>query len=201
MQTAHFRSVNSALGHPNVDAEGGVIRDVVLMAEGPIKWDRGFADHKTLQTVLSCVQTFGVEGLPIVFNPDTFDHGPAGIAGSYRYARIDGTEIKGDLHVLKFFSARDYLIELAGTQPATFGLSVDFWPGPDEKIGDKVFWRCAEIMKATVVITPAATRGMFKAGENRRPVDAAPQKSQAKFRIYSGQKLQPKTLLYGPRSR
>jgi hypothetical protein len=122
-------------------------------------------DAKTLQQVMDCASQYK-GGLKVKFNPSTFNHGDAGLAGFIPKAsyRIEDNALLGDLHVYKSYPNRDYLFEVAETSPDHFGLSMDFL-GVAEKIDGKNYSRCEEIFAATVVDLPAANpTGLFSAG-------------------------------------
>lgn len=177
MQTAHFRSV-ATLGHPNVDRENGVIRDVSIITEGPIRGWGMFCDAACLASVKKLAEARGPGGLAVKFNPDTFDHGPGGIAGHFGEFRIEGDQLLANLFVEPAYPARDYLLNLAANQPGSFGLSVDIEYATENK-GGQMMCRCAAIDAVTVVDLPAANaRGLFGVGKERPLVDAPIQKSQ-----------------------
>ena len=182
MQTAHFRS-DAPLGHPNVDRANGIIRDVSIITEGPARGHGVFCDRTTLEQVKAKAEDRGQGGLAVKFNPQTFDHGPGGIAGFFADFRIDGAQLVANLHLEPEFSAFGYLLNLAEKQPNSFGLSIDF-DMYGETLGDKTFARCAQIDAVTVVDVPAANAsGLFSVGKQKLPVDAPPRKSQAQIVI------------------
>lgn len=176
MQTAHFRSV-APLGHPNVDRENGVIRDVSIITEGPARGHGVFCDRTTLEQVKAKAEERGAAGLAVKFNPNTFDHGPGSIAGHFSNFRIDGTQLLADLHLDPEYPSRGYLLSLAANQPGSFGLSIDFDMYGEEK-GGETFARCEKIDAVTVVDVPAANNGLFSVGKEKLPVDAGKRKSQ-----------------------
>ena len=124
-------------------------------------------DATTLAQVKKCADAFR-GGLGVKFNPNTFDHGQAGIAGSVQNLRIVGNRLLGDLRVASTYASRAYLLELAANQPDSFGLSIDF-DMYTENIGGLDYARCASLDAVTVVDVPAANDGLFRAG--RQPAD------------------------------
>lgn len=177
MQTAHFRSV-LPLGHPNVDRENGIIRDVSIITEGEIRgWDM-FCDAACVQSVKACADLRGQAGVCAKFNPNTFDHGPGGIAGFFSNFHVNGEQLLADFHLDPDFPSRDYLLGLAERQPGSFGLSVDILY-TTEKSGGKLCARCASLDAVTVVDVPAAnSKGLFRVNDAGSVVDAPNQKSQ-----------------------
>lgn len=160
-----FRNTQPNLGHANVDAASGIIREASVITTGEARGHGVFIDATTLAQVKCCAETFR-GGLGVKFNPDTFNHGEAGYAGSLQNLRIIGNRLVGDIYLLETYQGRDYLLELAARQPDSFGLSIDF-EMYGEEIGGKTFARCAKIDAVTVVDAPAANSGLFRVGPAR----------------------------------
>ncbi len=152
-----------------VDREAGIIKGVSLISLGDAKGHDKLCDQKTLETVRDCAKQYG--DLKVKFNPSTFTHGPAMLAG---YLPADSIRIQkgktiGDLHLYKAFptEAKEYLYEIAEETPGNIGLSIEF-TGDDEEIKGQKFARCQEIYAATIVDLPAANpTGLFSEGETK----------------------------------
>jgi len=154
-----------------VDRESGVIKSVSICSIGDAKGHDKLCDKTTLEQLRDCIRTYD-SGLKVKFNPDSFNHGDAGIAGRIPgdTLRIKSGKLVGDLHVYKNYPAKDYLFEIAEESPDHFGLSVEF-SGVDEEKDDQTFARCTEIYAAAVVDLPAANpTGLFAAnGDGKKP--------------------------------
>jgi hypothetical protein len=154
-----FRTyVKLGVSKDNVDRAAGLIKGVAIITTGCAKGHGMLVDEQTLSTTLAACNVYE-SGLKVKFNPNTFDHGAAAIAGVIPKGtiRIDSAAgvLRGDMQVDPAFAARDYLFNLAETQPDTFGLSIDFDCAPEEK-GGVLYARCTEIFAVTVVDQPAA---------------------------------------------
>lgn len=150
-----------------VDREKGIIHGVALCSIGAAKGHGVLCDATTLKQMRDCANTYG-SGLRVMFNPSTFDHGEASIAGLVPKDsfRIEKGKFVGDLHITKSYSHKDYILDLAETQPDTFGLSVEF-SGTSEEIEKVKYARCDEIYAVTIVDQPAANvSGLFSAKDD-----------------------------------
>ena len=153
-----------------VDRDNGIIKGVSLISLGEAKGHDKLCDRKTLESVRDCAQTYG-DGLRVRFNPNTFAHGPAMLAGRIPAdsIHIKGDKTLGDLHLYKSIpeQTREYLYEIAEETPGNIGLSIEFTGGDEEIKGEK-FARCSEIYAATIVDLPAANpTGLFAIGEGK----------------------------------
>lgn len=158
----HALPFRFALG--TVDRTAGIIRGVSLATVGPARGHGVFCDEMTLTQLLGSARTFA-SGLKV-----KMDHGGGAgdIVGVLRDLRIDGTQLRGDLHLLRSYEKREYVLELAETMSDTFGLSVAF-SGPTEERGGKLFARCTEIYSCDLVADPAANpSGLFSARVDAR---------------------------------
>lgn len=193
---AQFRAT-SPLGGAGVDA-AGIFRGVKIISEGEAEghclfvdpktgkkegeWREGlvavplFVDSVTCEQVLSCASKFGEQGLPIKFNPDTFNHGDGSLVGAARNFRIEGKSVVADAHLLTSYEHKDYLVELAATMPGNFGLSIDFMISQEER-GGVAFARCEKLLAVTVVDRPAANVGLFRVGD-KKEFDAVSENNQ-----------------------
>lgn len=176
MSQAAQRRIAFALASGRVDREGGVIRGVAVITEGPALGHGMEVDATTLQQVKTCAETYS-GGLKV-----KLDHSgsAAEIVGYLREFTVDGKTLRADLYLLKSSPRREYILELAETIPDTFGLSIAF-SGKDEKRGDVYFARCSEIYSADLVSEPAANpSGLFEAKTDNQPTipDMTPEEVQ-----------------------
>lgn len=158
----------SAAVADRIDKATGLIKGVKIISSGAAKGHGVLIDDTTLTSVLKCAQKYGT-GLKVKFNPDTFNHGDGSIVGFVPKAsyRIENGALLGDLQLNASYEKRGYILELAESQPDTFGLSIDFSGDPEEISGVK-FARCTEIYAVTIVDEPAANdTGLFKATEDK----------------------------------
>jgi hypothetical protein len=159
------------LSGSKVDREKGIISGVSVCSIGEARGHNQFVDKTTLEQVRDCAKEYA-SGLKVKFNPSSFDHGAAGIAGfipndSYR---IKSGRLVGDLHVYEKYPDREYLFEIAEKSPDHFGLSMEFSGVPEDKDGQQ-FARCEEIFAVAVVDLPAANpTGLFKTKEDEGQV-------------------------------
>lgn len=163
-----FASSFSTVG--KIDREAGIIHGVSLATVGPARGWGIFCDQTTLSQLLSVAQTYG-SGVKV-----KMDHsgGPADFVGTLRSLRIDGNQLRGDLHLLQSYERRDYVFEIAEKMPDTFGLSIAF-SGPVEKIGEKTFARVTELYSCDIVSEPAANpNGLFSRGVDADAKEAIP---------------------------
>lgn len=162
-----FHAIKFSSAKPAVDREAGVIRNVAIMSIGAAKGHGVLVDGTTLSQVRDSAKDSFTNGMPAVFNPSTFDHGPAGIAGfvpndSLSLDEANGV-LRGDLKMLKSYSGAEYIYELAENQPDTFGLSLEF-DGDPEEVDGIMLSRCTKVYKVTLVDEPAANpTGLFRA--------------------------------------
>jgi len=142
-----------------VDRTNGIIFGVSVITEGIAEGHDVSIDAKTLQQVKQCASTYS-GGLKV-----KADHrsGIWAVAAYLRNFRIEGAQLKADLHILDSEENREKLLEMAETIPDTFGLSISF-SGPFETIGQTIYARCDEIYSADIVTEPAANpNGLFAA--------------------------------------
>jgi hypothetical protein len=169
------------LTSPNVDRANSLIKNASVIALGEAKGHGVFCDDKTLTTVKDCVTAKYGSGLKVKCNPESFEHGPGGIAGKIPASslRILDGQLLGTLEILKSYPARDYIFDLVETQPDTFGLSIDF-DGQIETIDGVDYMRCLDIFAVTIVDEPAANAsGFFSALPDSAPVTPKPEPSMS----------------------
>lgn len=156
-----------------VDAAAGVVFGVSVITEGPAlghsAWSEDrmqsvplYADSTTLSQVLAAARTYA-GGLKVKMN---HDGGAGDIVGSLKEFRIEGNQLRADLHLLKSAESREYVLELAATMPESFGLSIAF-SGSPQFSADRANARCIEIYSCDIVDAPAANPdGLFDVKRN-----------------------------------
>jgi hypothetical protein len=152
------------LAESRVNRDTNIISGVSLVSLGEARGHNKRADETTLQQVRDCARLYK-GGLRVKFNPYTFNHGDAALAGfiSPETIEVRDGRVVGDMHVYATFPHKDYLYEIAERAPDNFGLSIEF-NGDTEQVGEEFFARCDEIFAATVVDLPAANpTGLFAA--------------------------------------
>jgi len=156
------------LSGSRVDRDKAIIYGVRVASVGEARGHDQFLDRKTLEQVKDCASKYK-SGLKVKFNPSSFNHGDAGIAGRMpnESLRIEGNNgdsaLIGDLHCYKQYPSLEYLYEIAENAPEHFGLSMEF-NGVNEEMEGKLFSRCSEIFSAVIVDLPAANpTGLFAA--------------------------------------
>lgn len=135
----------------SVDKAAGVIRGVSVITIGEALGHDAWVDAITLQQTKQCAETY-TGGLKV-----KADHGSGvfSVTGFLRNFRLDGQQLRADLHLLESDENRAKLLEMAEKIPDTFGLSISF-SGPDETRDGKRYLRCQEIYSADIVSEPAA---------------------------------------------
>lgn len=158
-----------------VDRASGVIRGVSVITEGEAKGHNCYVDTRTLSQIKAACEQF-TGGMKVVDRHTRGTDSVFATVGVLKNFRIEGTQLKADLHLLKSEENREKLFEMAETMPDTFGLSVAF-SGPEETIEGKIYSRCTEIYNAALVDVPAANpSGLFAAiitPEGQAKLDAA----------------------------
>jgi hypothetical protein len=143
-----------------IDSQAGIISDVSVITVGEAKGHGMLIDAQTLMEVKRAAETYS-GGLKV-----KTDHysGFNEIVGVLKDFRIDGDQLRADLHLLKNHEATPRILEMAELMPDTFGLSISFSGQHDESDGGTVFARCSEIYSADLVDAPAANpTGLFSA--------------------------------------
>jgi len=154
-------SLQFSVAQSRIDAETGEILGVSLITEGAVCGHDCFADDQTIQTVLEACQKAGRVKVKQNHGTDV-----GSIVGSLRNFRIEGKQVRADLHLLKSSPSFEHVLEMAKEMPAQLGLSIAFKP-EFETIKDKRFVRCSEIFSCDIVDTPACNpAGLFS-----KPVD------------------------------
>ena len=140
-----------------IDRKSGVIFGVSVITEGLAKTHDKVVDAKTLRTVKESAESYP-GGLKV-----KMEHGTDAkdIVGVLQNFRIDGSQLRADLHLLKSSQWFSQVVEMAETIPDLFGLSISFSCEIEEVNGLKCA-RCVEIYSADIVDTPAANaNGLF----------------------------------------
>lgn len=146
-----------------VDKTNAIISGVSVITAGIEALGHGsYIDAVTLSQMEACAKTYA-GGLKVVDRHTKGSDSIFSTVGSLRNFRVEGNQLKADLHLLKSEPNSAKLLEMAETIPDTFGLSVAF-SGPDEVIGGKTYNRCTELYNAALVDVPAANpTGLFSA--------------------------------------
>ena len=140
-----------------IDRGSGVIFGVSVITTGLAKTHDKVIDAKTLRTVKESAESYP-GGLKV-----KMEHGTDAkdIVDVLKIFRIDGSQLKADLHLLKNSQCFSQITEMAETIPDLFGLSISFSCEIEEIDGLKCA-RCIEIYSADIVDTPAANaNGLF----------------------------------------
>ena len=163
-----------------IDWESGVISGVSVITEGLAKTHDKVVDAKTLRTVKESAESYP-GGLKVKMEHGTDAKDIVGVLKSFR---IDGSQLRADLHLLKNSQWFSQVIEMAETIPDLFGLSISFSCEIEEIDGLKCA-RCIEIYSADIVDTPAANaNGLFSIvdTENKRMnKEATPEGEKTSF--------------------
>lgn len=169
----------AAVAGSQVDREAGILRGVSVITEGDAKGHGMIVDSVTLEQVKACAETY-VDGLRVKMDHYT---GIDAMVGVLRDFRIDGIQLRADLHLIKSHKDFEKILEMAETIPGSFGLSISFSGEcedvemPDEDAGEVEpnsgelpegatqivrAARCMEIYSADLVDQPAANpSGLF----------------------------------------
>lgn len=164
-----FHAIKFSSAPPVVDRENGMIRGVAIMSIGAAKGHGVLIDGTTLSQVVSSAGKY-TSGMPVKFNPATFDHGPGGYVGNIPNSSLtldaEAGVLRGDIKVLKSAPSAEYVYDLAEHQPDTFGNSLEF-DGDPEEVDGMSFARCTELYGVMLVDQPAAnSTGLFRAIED-----------------------------------
>lgn len=149
-----------------VDREAGIIRGVSVVTEGEAKGHGLFADAETLLSVKAVADQFK-DGVAV-----KTDHGTgfSSIVGALKTFRIDGQQLRADLHLIKSHDEYATIAELAESQPSTFGLSMDF-SYKAQKIEGKEYVRVIDLFSVDLADRPAANPGgLFSHGVDSEPI-------------------------------
>lgn len=153
--------------------DSSVLRGVSVITEGPALGHGLQIDATTLAQVKTCAESFA-DGLRV-----KMDHGTgfSEMVGVLRSFRIDGTQLRADLHLIKSHADFSKIVEMSETMPGAFGLSIVF-SGTPEVTGETRLARCLEIYSCDLVDQPAANpTGLFS--KQTPPMENTPQTEPA----------------------
>jgi len=111
-------SLQFSVGKSQIDAETGEIPGVGLITEGAVCGHKCFADDQTIETVLEACQKAGQVKVKQNHGTDV-----GSIVASIRNFRIEGKQVRADLHLLKSSPSFEHVLEMAKEMPSQFGLS------------------------------------------------------------------------------
>lgn len=142
-----------------IDRVAGIIKGVSVITTGVAKGHNRLIDQTTLSQIHGLMSAFP-DGTKVKANHFS---GFEGIVGNLRSPRIEGDQLKADLHILQSHEMAGLIMEMSEKQPSTFGLSVSFSGVPEEK--EKLLYaRAAELYSVDLVDDPAANpSGLFSA--------------------------------------
>lgn len=150
-----------------VDRENAIINGVSVITVGEALGHGSFIDATTLSQMEACAKTYA-NGLKVVDRHTRGSDSIFATVGALRNFRIEGNQLRADLHLLKSETNTAKLLEMAETIPDTFGLSVSF-SGGSEVIDGRPYDRCTELYNAALVDVPAANpTGLFSAEVDAR---------------------------------
>jgi hypothetical protein len=143
-----------------IDAEKGVIYGVSVITAGEAEGKNAgtWIDSTTLSQMAKVAAGFP-HGVKVKLSQAKEHDGSAGqIVGALRSFRIDGNQVRADLHLLKNDSQFSKIIEMSSTMPTEFGLSVAI-PKRLVKVDGKECLRVEDIYSVDIVEAPAANPG------------------------------------------
>ena len=148
-----------------IDRTNGIIKGVSVITEGQAKGHGVLIDHKTLESIIEVASEFssGVKVKSKHKDSTTHQNIITDTFGVLKDFRIDGKQVKADLHLLKSLPSdqKEKLFEMAEVMPGEFGLSIDF-SGVGEEIGGQKYARCQELNSVDLCDSPAANpSGLF----------------------------------------
>ena len=166
MESAMFFS--AIAGNQKVDSEAGIISGVSVITAGECagKHAGTFVDQKTLSQLLALASGFK-DGVKVKLSVAKEHDGSVGqIIGSLKAFRIDGDNLRADLHLLKSDENFGKIVEMSSKMPEAFGLSVVV-PNHYEKVNGRQTLRPTDIFSVDLVEEPAANKtGLFSAKTN-----------------------------------
>lgn len=149
MRVSYFKSATS----DKVNSDTGIIHGVSVITVGKAIGHTISVDATTLSQVKAVADSHK-NGVKVKANHGT---GVEAIVGALRDFRIEGNQLKADLHLLKSSGEQARILEMASTMPESFGLSTAFSGEPQDG-----FARCTELYSVDLVDDPAANpSGLF----------------------------------------
>lgn len=149
-----FSAIFSPFPKCEIDAEAGIIKGVSVLTAGEAKGHDCFADETTLREVLEVASEFK-GGVKVKMG---HEGGVGDVTGRLKAFRVDGEQLRADLHLLKTSPHRATVIEMAQTMPEEFGLSISF-DGVKKVVDGRKCLRCSELYSVDLVESPAANPG------------------------------------------
>lgn len=143
-----------------IDSAAGVIYGVSVITAGEAQGKNAgtWIDSTTLSQMAKVAAGFP-DGVKVKLSQSKEHDGSAGqIVGVLKSFRIDGNQVRADLHLLKSDSQFSKIIEMSSTMPSEFGLSVAI-PKRLEKVGDHDCLRVEDIYSVDIVEAPSANPG------------------------------------------
>lgn len=166
MESAIFYS--AIAGNQKVDSEAGIISGVSVITVGECagKHSGTFVDQTTLKLILGLADSFK-DGVKVKLSMNREHDGSVGqIVGSLKGFRLDGDNLRADLHLLKSDENFSKIVEMSSKMPEAFGLSVVV-PNHYEKVNGRKTLRPTDIFSVDLVEEPAANKtGLFSAKPN-----------------------------------
>ena len=159
--TALFSAI---AGNQKIDTDAGIISGVSVITAGECagKHAGTWIDQTTISALLSISAGFK-DGVKVKLSQSEEHDGSVGqIIGTLKAFRIDGDQLRADLHLLKSDENYGKILEMSAKMPEAFGLSVAVDKNYEKK-GDKHFLRPTDIYSIDLVEQPAANRGLFSA--------------------------------------
>jgi len=155
-----------------VDPVAGVIRGASMLTRGEALGHAIDIDDEGLKQALAALNARGTVRLL-----DRHDGEFSDIHGHAENFRIEGDQIKGDIHLLEHSPKRAAILEIAQKMPSEFGLSIECDNGhiPNPDAPKRKLFRTGSVDAVALVPRPAANpRGLFSAVDtsaNANPED------------------------------
>lgn len=183
----------SLTADPRVSREEGIIRGVSVITGG-IQ-----ASGHNLYVDKICVDQMCKFATSMPQVPLKINHGGGAdtVAGFLTNFKVEGNQLRGDIHLLKSHEKFNHLMEMAERMPTGIGLSAAF-RGEPEEIGGKRYARVKKLVSVDWVANPAANlNGLFEektvdtlSGDMDKPVELSEILSELKeFKEDIGKRL------------
>lgn len=154
----------------SVDSKAAFIPAVSVLTVGKAIGHDFKIDALTLEQVRECGAQFQ-DGVRVKIEHGT---GFEAIVGVLKSFRVDGDQLRADLHLIESHAQTPAILEMAEKMPGAFGLSIAF-SGETDKSGAA---RCTELYSVDLVDFPAANpNGLFSARVDSKtnPEDMKPE--------------------------
>lgn len=163
MRVTNFAQFSAIKTKQAIDATTGIISGVSVITEGEAAGRNSgtWIDSTTLSQVHAVASKFP-DGIKVKLSQSKEHDGSAGqIVGVLKSFRVDGSQVRADLHLLKSDDNFAKILEMSETMPSEFGLSVVV-PSRHEKVDGKECLRVSDIYSIDLVEAPAANpSGLF----------------------------------------